>query len=195
MGVSQLSRRQGKDPLARRAGLRVAACQEEGLGRMLRQPAEEQLAAIYRREATLALQATGKQRSWMVRAVGVATAACLLVAVLFVVFREPALKYEVAGRTGAVGEWVAADSAAVALDFSDGSRVDVQPGARARVAELGDRRAGIMLERGELRVHVVPREARARRSARRAGHSPRAPSLRPGVTKPRSDRPLCRRLQ
>ncbi len=63
------------------------------------------------------------------------------------------------GRPGAVGTWVEASSAkAVAMRFSDGTRVDVAPDARARIAELDARGAHLLLESGLAQVQVQPRE-------------------------------------
>jgi TolA-binding protein len=47
----------------------------------------------------------------------------------------------------------------VSLDFSEGSRIDVEPGARARVTDLGANGASLVVERGSLHVRVVHRES------------------------------------
>ncbi len=148
-------------------GRRVAARQDEALERMLRRPTDERMAHIYRREAALALGAgRDLRRAGARRAVYLAIAACLAAVMVLFVKRDPdALTYQVGSgpgeEPGSVGRWVAADAAPVPLHFSDGSRVDVIPGGRARVTELGARHASLLLERGTAHVRVVPRERNA----------------------------------
>jgi TolA-binding protein len=56
------------------------------------------------------------------------------------------------------GPWqVAPDTAPVPLRFADGSEVTLEPRARARVTELGEHGARVLLERGGARVAVVHR--------------------------------------
>ncbi|MFT3767255.1 MAG: FecR domain-containing protein [Minicystis sp.] len=136
-------------------GRRVAAYEDNALERLERPSVEERLAAVHRKEAAAILPRP--RAAWSLR-IGVALAACAAV-IAGIVLRRPAdpLTYQLAGAAGAVGRWVAADTAQIALDFSDGSRVDVTPGARARVTGLEARGAGVLLERGSLHVRVVPR--------------------------------------
>lgn len=139
-------------------GRRVAAHQDAALERLVRPSTADRLQAIYRKEAALSLNAGAAPLS---RRLGVAlAAACVAASVLwFVLFRpgDP-LTYRLAGAPGAVGRWVAADASQVGLDFSDGSRVDLAPGTRARVTEVGPRGASVLLERGSLHVRVVHRD-------------------------------------
>jgi ferric-dicitrate binding protein FerR (iron transport regulator) len=59
---------------------------------------------------------------------------------------------------GTTGTWVEAPSeSAVAMRFSDGTRVDVAPSSRARIAELLPNGAHLMLENGLAQVHVQHR--------------------------------------
>jgi transmembrane sensor len=61
-------------------------------------------------------------------------------------------------RPGAAGSWVEAPSkAGVAMRFSDGTRVEVAPNSRARIAELNATGAHLMLENGLAHVHVKHR--------------------------------------
>ncbi|WP_437990619.1 FecR domain-containing protein [Sorangium sp. So ce145] len=139
-------------------GRRVAAHQDAALERLVRPSTTDRLEAIYRKEAALSLSARAAPRS---RRLGVAlAAACVAASVLWFVLLRPGdpLTYRVAGAPGAVGRWVAADASQVGLDFSDGSRVDLAPGTRARVTEVGPRGASVLLERGSLRVRVVHRD-------------------------------------
>ncbi len=60
------------------------------------------------------------------------------------------------GTPGLVGAWFGApDDSPLPLEFSDGTRVDLSPRARARLLELRPEGARIQLENGQLRVHVV----------------------------------------
>ncbi|WP_437764566.1 FecR family protein [Sorangium sp. So ce281] len=139
-------------------GRRVAAHQDAALERLVRPSTTDRLEAIYRKEAALSLSARAAPRS---RRLGVAlAAACVAASVLWFVLLRPGdpLTYRVAGAPGAVGRWVAADASQVGLDFSDGSRVDLAPGTRARVTEVGPRGASVLLERGSLRVRVAHRD-------------------------------------
>ncbi|WP_199693412.1 FecR domain-containing protein, partial [Sorangium cellulosum] len=139
-------------------GRRVAAHQDAELERLARPSAADRLQAIYRREAALSLRATAAPSR---RRLGFAlAAACVAASALFFALSGPGtpLTYRVDGAPGAVGRWVAADNAKVGLDFSDGSRVDLAPGTRARVTEVGPLGAGVLLERGSLHVRVVHRD-------------------------------------
>jgi transmembrane sensor len=56
---------------------------------------------------------------------------------------------------GTTGTWVEAPSeSAVAMRFSDGTRVDVSPSSRARIAELWPNGAHLLLENGLAQVNV-----------------------------------------
>ncbi|WP_437313868.1 FecR domain-containing protein [Sorangium sp. So ce385] len=140
-------------------GRRVAAHQDAALERLARPRAADRLQAIYRKEAALSLRARAAPSP---RRLGFAlAAACVAASALFFFAlsrpRDP-LTYRVDGSPGAVGRWVAADASRVGLDFSDGSRVDLAPGTRARVTEVGPLGAGVLLERGSLHVRVVHRD-------------------------------------
>ncbi|WP_437290546.1 FecR domain-containing protein [Sorangium sp. So ce406] len=141
-------------------GRRVAAHQDAALERLARPSAADRLQAIYRKEAALSLRARAapspRRLGFALAAASVAASALLA---LFALLRpgDP-LTYRVDGSPGAVGRWVAADTSQVGLDFSDGSRVDLAPGTRARVTEVGPLGAGVLLERGSLHVRVVHRD-------------------------------------
>jgi transmembrane sensor len=63
-------------------------------------------------------------------------------------------------ETALVGAWLGApDSKPLPLEFSDGSRFELAPRAKARLLELGENGARVELASGTLRVHVVPRHA------------------------------------
>ncbi|XXX73219.1 FecR domain-containing protein [Sorangium sp. So ce134] len=139
-------------------GRRVAAHQDAALERLARPSTTDRLQAIYRKEAALSLRARAAP---FPRRLGFAlAAACVAACALVVGLSRPddPLTYRVDGSPGAVGRWVAADASQVGLDFSDGSRVDLAPGTRARVTEVGPLGAGVLLERGSLHVRVVHRD-------------------------------------
>jgi len=115
---------------------------------------DERLAAIHRREGAPRPRRGG--RAWVV-----AVAATIAIAATAVLFLrgERAISYRVAGTEAAPGQWVGADDQPVSLEFSEGSRIDVTAGARARVTELDADGASLVIERGKLHVSVVHREA------------------------------------
>jgi len=114
--------------------------------------------------AALAQRATGRApaRSKF-RLVGAfALAASLALALGIVLSRRTApvtaLSFRVADRAGVVGQWIAPDArAGVSLRFSEGSRVALDPGSRARVTRLDTRGADVVLGSGLLHADVVPR--------------------------------------
>src|SRR5262245_36512506 len=58
--------------------------------------------------------------------------------------------------TGVENRWIGAENAAaVPLNFSDGTAIDLMPGTRARVSSLNRRGANLNLETGHLRAQVV----------------------------------------
>lgn len=66
--------------------------------------------------------------------------------------------FAVAGAPGSETQWIAAPaSGRLALSFSEGSRVHLLDGARARVVETTTHGARVVLERGSLRADVVHR--------------------------------------
>ena len=98
------------------------------------------------------------------RARGARRGAALLVVTLSVILlvvavRPRALTFTSAsGRAGHAGEWIAAADSALRLDFSDGSRVTLQPAARARVLTVDAGGARVVLERGAVDAAIVHRD-------------------------------------
>jgi transmembrane sensor len=114
---------------------------------------EQRIVSVRRREAERNMRSRARLRFTFV---GVAFAAVAVV--LFLVFRsagQSTLSYRVADAPGEPGQWVGADQESTDLAFSDGSKVSVGRGARARVTDLAKDGANILVERGELHVHVV----------------------------------------
>lgn len=98
-----------------------------------------------------------------------------LLALKGVVFAPP-LGFTIgsAGEGGVLRNWESApDDASVPIRFSDGTRVVLEPRARARVVAVSERGAEIVIESGRAHVDVVP----VRRAA--AGESPWRVSLGP----------------
>ncbi|HEX2876321.1 MAG TPA: FecR family protein [Polyangiaceae bacterium] len=95
-----------------------------------------------------------KQRTWAWSLL----AACLaLVLVGFAVLRpRQQLAFTVDGSTGRAQTWLAAPAArSVLVEFSDGTRLVVEPLSRARVVDTGAHGASIALENGSLSANVV----------------------------------------
>jgi transmembrane sensor len=65
--------------------------------------------------------------------------------------------FEVSGVPGRVGHWVSAKERPVALQFSDGSSVGVEPGARVRVTSVDEQGAEVVLESGHAEFAIVHR--------------------------------------
>jgi transmembrane sensor len=74
-------------------------------------------------------------------------------------FHRPALKFQVAGETGAAGRRVVAEAESeLPLRFSDGSTLTFQPGSAGTVQQLGGAGAEVVVERGQLDAAVVHAE-------------------------------------
>jgi hypothetical protein len=91
-----------------------------------------------------------------------AMAAAVLV-VAFAAWRAEhrALTFVIGGKaeSGAVGAFLAApNTGELPLSFSDGTRVGIAPGARARVAEITSRGARLLVESGVVSANVVHRD-------------------------------------
>lgn len=139
----------------RSAGRRVAMTLDAALVDRERVSIEERLGSI---------RALTKERNDTRRRLRVAmlAAAVVVATVIVVVMRRPSeLTFSIAGAAGRAGEWVAATSEPVAMEFSDGTRITLAEDARARVIEVSAHGARIALERGRLTAEVVHRaEAR-----------------------------------
>jgi transmembrane sensor len=97
--------------------------------------------------------------AWVMGAAGAVAAAAVVV--LLLRGREPSFGVG-ADRGGVVGSELAAPAAErLPLRFSDGSNVELQPGARARVASLDAGLAHVVLEGGEARFALSDRGDRA----------------------------------
>jgi FecR-like protein len=73
------------------------------------------------------------------------------------VFWDPPLSFTVGSETGVLRDWESApDDAHLPIRFSDGTSVDLEPGARARVVAVGRAGAEIVIESGRAHIEVVP---------------------------------------
>jgi hypothetical protein len=92
---------------------------------------------------------------------GVAVAAATVLGIITFRHTPSAISFEVGDKkeAGKVETWIAApDGANLPIKFSDGSDVTVEPGARARVTQLDEQGAHVLLERGRAVASVVHRE-------------------------------------
>ena len=89
------------------------------------------------------------------RHAAVLAAAALVAIAAIVAWPRPRLRYVVEGAVAAGGFVAPARGARATLRFSDGSTVALAGGARARVAEVTEKGARVVLEEGEASVHVV----------------------------------------
>jgi len=118
------------------------------------------LPEIQARLERLDVQSQQQQRAhgtWRLSLVGAALCAA---GIAIFVLRPSAISFAVdgAGRTGAVGERLAAsDSAPLAMRFSDGSQVTLPPKAEAHVDALDAHGATVAIEEGTVEVSVVHR--------------------------------------
>ena len=75
------------------------------------------------------------------------------------VFWSPALSYTVGadGESGVLRDWESApDDAPLPIHFSDGTRIELEPRARARVVAIGRAGAELVIESGRAHLDVVP---------------------------------------
>lgn len=146
-------------------GRQVASEQDAAL-------AQHDLAAVRQRvlHETLALPLPHPQRRLRARAMYTLGAAVVAAAALtFLILRldreaEPNhLEFRVGGKVveqDALDNWWSAPSdQPLPIEFSDGTTVALEPKTRARVLEVGQSGAHIVLESGASSIHVVPREA------------------------------------
>jgi TolA-binding protein len=91
---------------------------------------------------------------------GIAAGALLGIAVIAVALLRPApaLTYAIEGAPRAEGGYVRAPGGRATVRFSEGTEIAIEPGGRARIAEVGARGARVVLESGraELRVTHLP---------------------------------------
>jgi TolA-binding protein len=136
-------------------GKTIAELEDEALGARKRPSTKERLTAIRR---------AGAQKRVLRRHLSVggpfALAGILLGVLVVALFsRRASLNFVVgpAKDAGELGAWVSAPAQEPrSIAFSDGSRVRLTAGARARVVSTTEHGARVVLERGSARVDVVP---------------------------------------
>jgi hypothetical protein len=99
----------------------------------------------------------GRRRGPAWRPFSLATATAIACAACLVWWRSAAtLHFTTAAGEGQAGDWLATGaSAELPLSFSEGTRLVMAPDSRGRVEQLGRAGATFVLERGEVRAHVV----------------------------------------
>ncbi|MEM9457765.1 MAG: FecR domain-containing protein [Myxococcota bacterium] len=103
-------------------------------------------------------------RRWWVWSGAMAAVAAAAVAVVLVwgALRPRSLTFEVEGAVAgdrSQALFIASEGEPLALSFSDGSAVKIEPRAQLRVAALREHGADLVLESGAARVHVEPGES------------------------------------
>ncbi len=142
---------------------RVGAMQDEARGaRLDRERGLARLLAADLDGAAGRDAARGRAPTLSVRLVTALAAAVVIASIALVIGLRPraSLGFELGTiDAGVVGEWIAAPPAAeLPIRFSDGSRLRLAPGGRARVASVSATGAEIALERGALDLEVVHRD-------------------------------------
>lgn len=119
----------------------------------------ERLLESRRTAGTVRLTAQRRSTRWLIASVAAAASLAAATAAYFGMQSRP-LTFAIAEakRGGELGASLSApEGASVGLDFSDGSRLKLAPGAQARVTRLDAHGAVVELERGHADVAVVPR--------------------------------------
>lgn len=127
----------------------------ERLGASLRETQDRQLERIDVSSTPSRLLSPARPRR---RAPLVLAAAAVALATALVVLWPRSLDLSVDGAAVHAGQWIAAPAdAGVTLDFSDGSRFELAPGARVRVGAVDAKGARIVVEQGAVDAAVTHR--------------------------------------
>lgn len=144
-----------KDRRLRELGAELARAQDQG-----RADDPNRLDALRESILAAAEEAPEPRVRWPRLAIPAAGTALALAAVLVAWVAWPsAMTFQVGpDRAGVAGAWIAAPSGeALPLVFSDGTRVELDGGSRARVDDLDADGARVVLESGAADIQVVPR--------------------------------------
>jgi hypothetical protein len=139
-----------RDPLSALRGA-VSAAQDEQLANVDVDRARERLvvSALARRASP------SSARRWRVP-VAVASLAAAAAALIMFVSRPQPLSFSVDSSPQiAVGDWIGPATSRPTITFSDGTRLDLAPEARARVASVDAHGARIVVETGHVSASVV----------------------------------------
>lgn len=93
------------------------------------------------------------RRGFAAAGAALAVAAASLLAL--VAWPDPTLRAQHGDRSLEAGAWIDAGEQSARLDFSDGTVVTLDPGSTARLAEIDDQGAHLLLERGAVDLDVV----------------------------------------
>ena len=108
---------------------------------------------------------TARRAWWMPLGIASATSAALGVALFLWIQRDTSARVEcrlISGEVVATGRWLVPATTPMRLDFSEGSSVSLQQGAKARVDTLDQRGATLTLASGRLRASVRKQRLRWR---------------------------------
>lgn len=144
------------------AGRGLAAIQDATLEARDRPPLDTRLASLRRARARRSPPGDGVDRGGRLALAGGVTALAAAAAWALWVRSTAPIEFAIGPdhAPAEVGAWLAAaPTAPLPVAFSDGSRIDLAPGARARVVEVTEDGARVVLERGSADVAVVHREA------------------------------------
>jgi transmembrane sensor len=100
-----------------------------------------------------------RARPWLRLALAALLVVLGLVGLKEVLFSGPALSFTIgaSGESGVLRAWASApEGARLPIRFSDGTLIELEPRARARVVELGRFGADIVIESGRAHIDVVP---------------------------------------
>ena len=108
---------------------------------------------------TLTIRSTGRRNRWLFAAVAATACVAVGIAAVFMTRPEPlTLTVSYDDEPGMTGQWIYAPAGEeVPIRFSDGTVVELQPKSGARVVEVNDRGAKILIEQGTAAVKVVHR--------------------------------------
>jgi TolA-binding protein len=140
----------------------LAAAQDAALEQRERPPLDARLASLQAARAGRRSGLAGRDRSGRLALGGGVSALAVAAAVALWVRATAPLEFAIGPErsTGQVGAWIASPPGeATPITFSDGSRIDLRADARARVVEVSDRGARVLLERGSAGVTVVHRDS------------------------------------
>ncbi len=86
-------------------------------------------------------------------------AAAVVVSLALLMWPASVLRYELRGASGAEQGYVQASAGPATVAFSDGTTVTVEQGSAARIVEVTQVGARVLLERGRATVQVVPSDS------------------------------------
>lgn len=125
---------------------------------------EQRMASIHAKlgqrgsAVTTAARGAGRRRELIGHLLTGALGAAAALLLMWWITPEPSLTATSGGEALTAGTWLSSEAQPRAVDFSDGTRLTLAAQSRARVQSLSEHGAQFVLEKGEVRVAVVPRE-------------------------------------